>query len=246
MRTPPRAVLFDLDGTLADTAPDLAHALNRLLAEERRPPLALDDVRPHVAGGSHALIALGFGTDLDCGTRTALRERLLALYRAGIARETRLFPGIEAVLDALDARGLAWGVVTDKPGWLTRPLLDALGIACRASCVVSGDSVTERKPHPAPLLAAAAALEIAPAACVYIGDTRRDADAARAAGMRALIAAWGHLDAGADPRAWPADAVLHDPRAVVEWLAAFEHTQSRPPAGASGRGTGASTDSGSA
>lgn len=245
MSTSPRAVLFDLDGTLADTAPDLAHALNHVLAEQRRPPLALDAVRPHVAGGSHALIALAFGGDLDCGTHTALRERLLAVYRTGIARETRLFPGIEMVLDALDARGLAWGVVTDKPAWLTLPLLDALGIAHRANCVVSGDSVPQRKPHPAPLLAAAAALETSPAACVYVGDTRRDADAARAAGMRALVAAWGYVEAGADPYAWPADAVMQRPQSIIEWLGEFDDTKNHPRSDAGGRGAGTAMSSGS-
>ena len=147
-----QTVLFDLDGTLLDTAADLAAALNRVLSENRREPLPCETIRPAVSHGGIAIIRRGFGLAASDPAIEPLRPRLLARYRANISTHTRPFPGMTEVLDALEARGLNWGVVTNKPGWLTQPLLSDLGLLQRAACVVSGDTLAQCKPHPAPML----------------------------------------------------------------------------------------------
>lgn len=217
-RAPLRAVFFDLDGTLADTAPDLAAALNALRAEHALEPLPFDRIRPHVSDGSYALVQAGFGrgrTDPAC---EPLRARLLDLYRAGLACRTRLFPGMDRLLDELDRRAIVWGIVTNKPGWLSEPLVAALGLAQRCRCLVSGDSIHARKPDPGPLLHAAALAGVAPAASVYVGDAPRDIEAARRAGMRALAAAFGYLHPGSDPRDWQADGVVAEAGAILDFV----------------------------
>jgi N-acetyl-D-muramate 6-phosphate phosphatase len=211
------AVLFDLDGTLLDTAPDMAAALNALRMEEGRPPLPFADIRPHVSHGGAALVRLGFAQAHD-GEFERLRTRLLVLYRKDIPRETSLFPGLGAVLDWLDGAGTPWGIVTNKPGWLTEPLLAALGLAARASCVVSGDSVAERKPHPMPLLHAARLIDRAPATCLYVGDAERDVVAARGARMRSLVARYGYLADTDRPEDWQADGIVDRPDEILRWL----------------------------
>ncbi len=212
-----RALLLDLDGTLADTAPDLAAALNRLRAEEGLPPLPLERVRPAVSHGTGALLRLGFGAPGE--SDPGLRRRLLAHYRAGIARATRLFAGMEGLLAGLEARGRPWGIVTNKPEALARPLVAALGLAGRAGCLLGGDSLPVRKPHPGPLLEAARRLGVPPAACLYLGDARRDVEAARAAGMGALVALYGYLAPGEDPAAWGAAGLVRHPAEVLDWMA---------------------------
>ncbi|MCG3200525.1 MAG: N-acetylmuramic acid 6-phosphate phosphatase [Gammaproteobacteria bacterium] len=212
------SVLFDLDGTLLDTAPDLAYALNRVRAEEGLDALPCEHVRPQVSNGARALVLLGFGGDERHPRFEVRRQRLLAVYRDNLCRETRLFAGMELVLSTIEGSGRRWGVVTNKPGWLTEPLLDALGLFDRAACVVSGDTVTRRKPHPDPLLHAAQLAATAPADCVYVGDARCDAEAARAAGMGMLAAAFGYIDATEDPARWGADAVIVSPTQILEWI----------------------------
>ena len=174
-----RAALFDLDGTLLDTARDMAAALNVLLAEEGRAALALDVLRPQVSNGAIALVRTGF-PELEVGSAAfaQLRERFLARYRAALCVHTCLFPGFEEVLATLEARGLPWGIITNKAAWLTEPLLQILGLSERAACIVSGDTLPERKPHPRPLLHAANLIAVAPADCVYVGDALRDVQAA--------------------------------------------------------------------
>jgi len=211
------AVLFDLDGTLLDTAPDLAAALNALRAEEGLAPLPFEEIRPRVSHGGAALVRLGFRPD-DETEFERLRERLLAIYRRGLARETRLFPGLASVLEQLELAGTPWGVVTNKPAWLTEPLLAALGLATRAECVVSGDSVAERKPHPMPLLHAARLIGREPARCLYVGDAERDVRAARAAGMRTLVARYGYLAAEDRPQDWLADGMIDRPEEILAWI----------------------------
>jgi phosphoglycolate phosphatase len=212
-------VLFDLDGTLLDTAPDMAGALNRLRAEEGLPSLDFHVIRPHVSHGAAALVGLGLG-DSGADDFERLRRRFLDLYRDQLAHETRLFEGGDAMLEAIERRGLPWGVVTNKPGWLTEPLLEALALRARASVVVSGDTLPERKPHPRPLLVAAGQLGCEAAACVYVGDAERDMIAARAAGMTALVAGFGYIGIEDGAERWPADGWLHSPRDLVAWLAA--------------------------
>ena len=201
-----RTVLFDLDGTLADTAPDLAYALNRVLEEQGGRPLPFDTIRPVVSHGGIALIKLGFGIDEQAPEFPPLRQRLLDIYRDNIARETRLFDGMESLLATLEERGLNWGVVTNKPGWLTEPLLDALGLKARAATIVSGDTLPERKPHPAPMLLACEQAGSDAGHCLYIGDAERDIEAGRNAGMRTLVALFGYLGETDIPERWQADA----------------------------------------
>ncbi len=214
------SVLFDLDGTLLDTAPDLAYALNRVRAEEGLDAMPYERIRPQVSNGARALVLLGFGGDERHPRFEVRRQRLLAVYRDNLCRETRLFAGMELVLSAIERSGGRWGVVTNKPGWLTEPLLDTLGLLDRAACVVSGDTVARRKPHPDPLLHAAQLAAAAPANCVYVGDARRDVEAARAAGMGMLAAAFGYVDASEDPAHWGADAVIASPTEILEWIEA--------------------------
>jgi phosphoglycolate phosphatase len=212
-----RAVLFDLDGTLLDTCEDMRHALNTLRAEENLEPLDYERVRCQVSHGGHALVKLGFG-ELDADAHEAMRMRLLTLYRRQLAKHTRLFEGGDEMLRELDRRGLAWGIVTNKPGWLTDPLLVEVGLNTRARAVVSGDTLPHRKPHPLPLLHAAEKMGIPPAECVYVGDAERDTQAAKAAGMYSLIAGFGYL--GDDDRAdgWFSHGWLDTPLDLLGWL----------------------------
>ncbi len=173
-----RAVLLDLDGTLLDTAPDMAHALNQLRIAEGLPELPFEQIRPHVSHGALRLIRLGFG-EPEPARFESLRGRFLDLYRNGIAVRTRVFDGFDEVLAAIEDAGLRWGIVTNKPGWLTVPLLEALGLDRRSACVISGDTLPERKPHPMQLLHAAALLGLEPRQCAYLGDAERDVQAAR-------------------------------------------------------------------
>jgi phosphoglycolate phosphatase len=212
-----RGVLFDLDGTLLDTAPDMADALNRLRADEGLAELPFERIRPHVSHGALRLIRVGFD-DPEPPRFESLRGRYLDIYRQGIANRTRLFDGFEHVLTSIEGAGLRWGVVTNKPGWLTLPLLEALGLAARAACVVAGDTLTERKPHPLPLLHAAQLLGFEPHECLYLGDAERDVQAARNAGMIPLVAGFGYLDEGEDPAAWHPDGILGRPGELLRWL----------------------------
>ena len=212
-----RAVLFDLDGTLLDTAHDMAAALNRLLDEHGRPPLAFADIRPHVSHGSTALVRLGFG-QTDETTFGMLRQRYLEVYRQNLAEQTQLFEGLDSALNRLEVEGIPWGIVTNKPGWLTEPLLDQLELRHRATVVVSGDTLKERKPHPAPLLHAADGLGVAAEDCIYIGDAERDVLAARAAGMKVFVALFGYIPAEERPEDWPAMGWLKDPAELIVLL----------------------------
>jgi len=211
-------VLLDLDGTLADTGPDLAHALNTVRAEEGLPALPYARIRPQVSHGARALIRLGFGGQEAEPDFERRRQRLLDVYRENLCVRTKLFPGMTEVLAGIEQLGLRWGVVTNKPAWLTEPLLIAMRLDRRVACVVSGDTVTPRKPHPNPLLHAARSAGVDPAQCVYIGDAERDVQAGKAAGMHTLIAAFGYLGGDDNPRAWGADAIVDQPSEILNWL----------------------------
>jgi 2-phosphoglycolate phosphatase len=213
-----RTVLFDLDGTLLDTAPDLADALNALLAEHHRPPRAFEQIRGVVSHGGIALIRLGFELDESHPDFQTLRQRLLALYRDNLSRKTRPFPGMDEVLDQLETQGYNWGVVTNKPGWLTNPLLKDLGLFSRAACVVSGDTLATRKPHPAPMLFACEQAGSTPEQCVYVGDAERDIEAGRNARMHTLVALFGYLQAHDRPQEWNADGMIQVPSDLLAWL----------------------------
>jgi 2-phosphoglycolate phosphatase len=213
-----RTVLFDLDGTLLDTAPDLADALNAVLREQHRDTLPFEQIRPVVSHGGIALIELGFRLSRDDPAFGPLRQRLLDIYRANLALKTRPFHGMDDVLDEIERRGLNWGVVTNKPGWLTEPLLQDLQLYERAACVVSGDTLEQRKPHPAPLLHACAQAGSRADQCVYIGDAERDIEAGRNAGMHTLVALFGYIQPQDKPHEWQASALIDDPAQIIDWL----------------------------
>jgi N-acetyl-D-muramate 6-phosphate phosphatase len=209
------AVFFDLDGTLADTAPDLAGALNRLLTEQGREAMAYHLLRPHVSAGARGLLRAGFGIAPDAPDYPALHKRFLDLYEGSLCAETTLFAGMAEVLDALDARAIRWGVVTNKPQRFTLPLMQALGLAGRVAAIVSGDTTARAKPDPMPLLHACDLAGVSPATSVYVGDDLRDVEAGRAAGMRTFAAAWGYLGDGLPIGEWGADRLLHTPEAML-------------------------------
>ncbi len=211
-------MLFDLDGTLLDTAPDMYRAFSALLSERHRAPVAYERVRPRVSHGAGGVLRAGFD-DVGETEFDALRQRFLELYRDALCVDTRLFPGMERALDAIAAHGLAAGIVTNKAAWLTEPLIDSLGLRTRFACVVSGDTVAERKPHPLPLLHAARLAGAAPAECVYVGDAARDIEAARAAGMPSLVARYGYHGPDDDLDAWGADGAIDSPVEIADWLA---------------------------
>lgn len=216
-RRPLRAVLFDLDGTLLDTAPDMVGALNALRLEHGRPALPYEDVRILVSHGGGRLVKLGF-PDADAATFEHLLRRFLDGYRANLSVHTRLFDGMAAVLDELTRRGMPLGIVTNKPAWLTDPLLEQLGLARRFACVVSGDTVSARKPDAMPMLHAAKVADVRPEQCLYVGDAERDVAAAHAAGMPALVATYGYLEPGENWRAWGGDGFIERPAQLLEWL----------------------------
>ena len=192
-------ILFDLDGTLADTADDLANALNAIRLKYELTTLPKEIIRPTVSLGGNAMIKLAF--DLEEGDTgfESIRDEFLNHYRANIAHETRLFEGMEELLLALESENKPWGIVTNKPSWLTDPLVEAMCLDERAACVISGDTLEHRKPHPAPILHACKLMHADPATTIYIGDAQRDIEAGRRAGTKTLIALYGYIDDGDDP-----------------------------------------------
>lgn len=215
--SPSRAVLFDLDGTLADTAPDLAEALNRLRADQGLAPLALQIVRPFASAGARGLLHVGFGIKPGEGEYASLREAFLEYYAERPCDETRLFPGMAELLEELGRRSIAWGVVTNKATRFTERILTTLSLA--PACVVCGDTTPHLKPHPAPMLYAAEQLALLPKECLYLGDDLRDIQAALAAGMRAVAVEWGyHHPEQGGPATWQADAVIAQPGDLLRLL----------------------------
>ena len=214
------AVLFDLDGTLADTAPDMARTVNLMRQSRGLGPVPLDDVRPFVSQGARGMIGAAFDVKPDNPDFQAMREEFLTLYADNLCVDTRLFPGMDALLEDLEAREVAWGVVTNKFERLARPVLAGLGLEERAAVIVGGDTCPRPKPFPDPLLHAAASLQVAPIRILYIGDDERDVQAARAAGMPVIVAGYGYLGAGSPPATWQADGVMNDVKEMSQWIAA--------------------------
>jgi N-acetyl-D-muramate 6-phosphate phosphatase len=215
--TDTRAVLFDLDGTLIDTAPDMVAALNALRREEHCGELAFDEVRQLVSNGALGLVRHGF-PEADTQEFARLRARFLDIYSQQLAAASRCFEGLLEALERLESGRIPWGIVTNKPGWLTLPLLEKLGLRDRAGVIVCGDTLTERKPHPAPLLHALARLGVTAAQCIYVGDAERDVQAARAAGMKVFVALFGYIPTDERPREWLANGWLADPQALTDLL----------------------------
>lgn len=204
----PAGALFDLDGTLLDSAPDMLATVNRMLAARGRAPRTLADIRPVVSRGARAMASVAF-PELDAEAIAALVPEFLAVYAEELGRHGAPFEGIEPMLAALEAAGTRWGIVTNKPEYLAARLLPQLGWQDRCAVLVGGDTLAQRKPHPLPLLHAAEAIGLAPGDCVYVGDDARDIAAARAAGMPSVVALWGYRLEEDDPIAWQGD-VMHD------------------------------------
>jgi phosphoglycolate phosphatase len=208
-----KAVLFDLDGTFADTAPDLCYALNLMREARKLAPVALEATRPVTSLGARGLLGAGFNITPDHPDYLSMREEFLQLYEQNLCRYTQLFPGVTELIDALESRGLRWGIVTNKAERFAKPLLDLL-VGNRAACVIGGDTTGKLKPDPEPLFAASRALAIVPGACVYVGDDRRDIEAGRAAGMRTVAVEYGYLNDSA-PADWGADVVIGHPQELL-------------------------------
>ena len=214
-----QAVLFDLDGTLADTAPDMAHTVNRMRTRRGLAPVALEQVRPHVSQGARGMICSAFDMSTEHPDFMAMREEFLEIYGENLFVDTRLFPGMAELLDTLDARAIPWGIVTNKFERFARPIMDGLGLGSRAAVVVGGDTCPRSKPFPDPLLFAASAMGVAPPNTLYVGDDERDVQAARAAGMPVIAAGYGYLGNGAPPTLWNADAIVHHAGEIGAWIA---------------------------
>ena len=208
-----KTVLFDLDGTLADTAPDLAGALNYVLKSHDYEPLPYKKIRPFVSHGGVALTTLGFGKEHP--NFDSLYKELLDHYQANIANETVLFEGMNELLLELEENNIKWGVVTNKPAWLTEPLMKALNLDSRAATIVSGDTLDERKPHPAPILHACQQTGSKAAECIYIGDAERDIEAGNRAGMPSIIALFGYIAESDTPDDWGAHASINHPKEIL-------------------------------
>jgi phosphoglycolate phosphatase len=214
----PSTVLFDLDGTFADTLPDLGGALAEALAERGLPPVSDETLRPLVSQGARAMAERACGERLDEDTLDAVVARFLALYGENVSRRTRLVDGMAPLLDALDGRRIPWGIVTNKRREYTDPLMKALDPDERAACIVSGDTTANAKPHPQPLLHACRLAGSRPLECVYVGDAQKDVVAARRAGMRCVAALYGYIAADDDPRNGHADATIDTPGDLLVWI----------------------------
>jgi phosphoglycolate phosphatase len=211
-------VLFDLDGTLADTAPDLAAALNKMRTDRGLTPMPLDPLRRMASSGARGLVGVGFALKPGDPGYEAHKVEFLANYERALHVHTRLFDGVAELLEHLEQMPRKWGVVTNKASRFTDPLARAIGFSARAACVVSGDTTPYAKPHPAPLLHGAQVSGVDPARCIYVGDDLRDIQAGKAAGMRTLAVTWGYLGEGGPPARWGADAVIDAPSAILGFL----------------------------
>jgi len=222
----PRAILFDLDGTLADTAPDLAAAVNYLRTQRGLAPTPYDILRPTASAGARGMIGAAFGLKPGDDGYEELRLQWFDRYQSAMAEHSTRFDGVDALLEGLTASGMAWGIVTNKPARFTDPLLPLIGLA-HAGCVISGDTMAHPKPHPAPLLEGARRLGLAPETCWYVGDDLRDIEAGRAAGMVTVACAWGYCG-NIEPSTWGADYVLDTPAALLAVLQKLTIPAARP------------------
>ena len=212
------AVLFDLDGTIADTAPDLGYALNQQRQARGLPALPIAEVRSHASSGARGLLKIGFDMTPDDSGYEAMRDEFLDIYEENLARSSDLFPGVASLLAQIEQRGMAWGIVTNKAERFTFPLLRALGLLERSGAVICGDTTPHPKPHPAPLFAAADKMGVAATNCLYVGDDERDVQAGQAAGMLVIVARYGYLGNGKPPESWGADGYIDSPMELLGFL----------------------------
>ena len=220
MRERFEAVLFDLDGTLADTAPDMARTVNVMRRRRGQPDVSEQSVRPYVSQGARGMIRSAFQIGPDHAEFQGMREEFLRIYADNLSVDTRLFPGMAELLETLEREAIAWGVVTNKFERLARPVIAGLGLAQRAAVIVGGDTCARPKPFPDPLLHAAGLLGLSPARVLYVGDDERDVQAAHAAGMPVIVAGYGYLGDGSPPALWNADAIVNHPDEIAPWIAA--------------------------
>jgi phosphoglycolate phosphatase len=213
-----RSVLFDLDGTLVDTAPDLGFALNQQRLARGMSELAVEDIRSHASSGARGLLFKGFGLQPSDAGYLQMRDEFLDLYEQNLCRSSSLFPGMSHLLDEIESRGLAWGIVTNKSERFTLPLVQELRLLERAACIVCGDTTPHAKPHPAPLLEAIKQIGISAQNCVYVGDDERDVQAGHAAGMPVVVVLYGYLGNGRPPQEWGADSLVNSPAALGSLL----------------------------
>ncbi|GAB3016264.1 HAD family hydrolase [Bowmanella dokdonensis] len=215
----PRALLFDLDGTLLDTARDMGTALNQLLADHGRPPKGYQEYRPIASHGAMGMLKLGFADIVEAEAYESLRKGFLDLYHLSLCQHTSLFAGIDKLLEGLADKQLPWGIVTNKPTWLTLPLLEQFPLLQTAGVVVCGDTLARRKPHPDPLWLAAEKLAVKHQAIWYVGDAERDMQAARAASMSGVLAEYGYICPTEQPQHWQVDLRIDHPEALLPRLA---------------------------
>ena len=218
MKRSVQTVLFDLDGTLVDSAPDLAGAANELRQEHGHPALPYESLRPMVGAGARGMVGLAFGVKPGDAGYEDLKARFLALYAQRLLRSTTVFEGVWPLLDRLEQHGLGWGIVTNKAYHLALAVSEGVGLHPRAGVLIGGDSTPFAKPHPEPLLEACRRLQADPATCAYVGDDLRDIQAGRAAGMATLAAGWGYLGQGEPVHEWGADSLLEQPQGLLQWL----------------------------
>jgi 2-phosphoglycolate phosphatase len=213
-----KAILFDLDGTFADTAPDLAAALNHTRATRHLPPLPIELLRPQASRGSRGLLKVGFDIEPEHADYDTLRDIFLDYYAKNICVQTQLFGDTAELIATLEQRGIKWGIVTNKPHCYTVPLMQALGYAERAACLISGDTCAHSKPHPEPMLKACEIIGVSPAHCLYVGDDLRDMQAANAVGMRGIIANYGYVSADASVENWNAHGSINKPTELLDFI----------------------------
>ena len=213
-----RAVLFDLDGTLLDTAPDMVRSLNLLLQEEGAPTVDLSVARQYVSDGTKALVTLGFGEQQSTEAFTRRCQRYLTIYEENLCVDTDFFEGMAETVEHLEEHNVLWGIVTNKPAFLTEPLVKALGLDKRASVVISGDSLPQCKPHPQPLFHAAGEIGLLTTECIYVGDAERDIVAGNRASMITLLASYGYIEDDAQPESWAANGIIQYPQEIIDWL----------------------------
>lgn len=211
-----QALLLDLDGTLLDSAPDLVRALNQVLDAENQAPIPYNKACQWVSHGALTMVCQAFGLSRDNARAHALQQRLVEIYAKHPTRHSRLFEGMDVVLDWVTERGWQWGIVTNKPAWLTNPIVAQLGL--KPASVVSGDTLAHSKPHPAPLLYACEQIQVEPSKVIYVGDAQRDIEAGQRAGMRTVAALYGYLGEDDDPAAWGATWMVETPLALRDWL----------------------------
>lgn len=211
-----QTVLFDLDGTLIDTAPDMACSLNLLLNEEGREEMPYQQIRPVVSNGSAALVELGFPDITDEQTSQRLKQRYLQIYEDNLCVHSHLFPGMNELIESIEQQHKNWGVVTNKPGWLTNPLMQQLKLSQRAACIISGDTTANRKPHPEPMLLACKQANSLAEQCLYVGDAQRDIEAGKNAGMQTIIANYGYIGDWEVTEQWGADFSINQPQELLK------------------------------